>query len=364
MLRLEIPFDSTDLINLDIKINNTPVSYSVVDNKLRINENISCGLHILYVKNLNESKIKFNNIFVNDTNIRQFLYLSWVEDGNEKLQPCTELWNTNQTWIVPISLPLSMLISQADEKFTAGDLGSNLFDKYKIFYPESIELKGQYPQLVKDFFQYNFGFHIYSKEAHRDPYASEVVPYYNFDFAFDESAIYKELTDNQEYILENESIPSQVKYNNLDLHTKSRTANWRTVFTYPFQNGKGISINDFSLDKQILPELFKFYESLPMSEIYLSFLGLLPAGGYIAPHRDSAHTKIPKGCSQLYFAINAKEGNFLKIHNVGLVPYQSKPTVLNNQSFTHALVNESDEPRWVISVLGNLNQQLIGVSNA
>jgi len=364
MLELVIPFDSNNSIDLAIRINDIPVPFHIIDNKIVIEKNISFGLHILKIQNHSTSKINFKNIFVNGTNIRQFLYLSWVQDGDKKLQPCTELWNTNQTWVAPLSLPLSMLISQADEKFTAGDLGSNLFDKYEIFYPESIQLQEHYPQLVKDFFTHNFGFHIYPKVLSNNLYANELVPYYNFEFDFNESAIYQELTDNQEYLLANESIPAQVKYNNLDFNTGVSRENWRTVFSYPFRNGQGHSVDDFSLDKQVLPELFKFYKSLPVSQIYLSFLGLLPAGGYIAPHRDSAHTNIPKGCSQLYFAINAKEGNYLKINNVGLVPYQRKPTVLNNQCFTHALVNQSDQPRWVISVLGNINQQSIGVSNA
>lgn len=359
MLNLEIPFTSDVPVDFEIKINESQVDYTILNNKIVVNVDLNFGFYLLSVKCLQQAKVKFSNIFVNQTNIRQFLYLSWTEENNSKIQPCTELWSTEQIWYAPISLPLSLLISSADEKFDAADLGTNLYEKYKIFYPESIDVHDSYPQLVKDFFKHNFDFHVYRKQLEQDLFANEQVPYFHFNYFYDEKKLYNELVSNQEYLFSKEKIPAQHKYNQADYSKYNQEVIWRTVFTYPYKDGAPQTIEEFALDKNLLPELYRFYSQLPIKNVYLSFLGFLPAGGYISPHKDFTDAGVPKGCSQLYFALNAKPGNFLKINNVGLVPFQDQPTILNNQSFTHALINQSNEPRWVISVLGDINDTFI-----
>lgn len=354
MFELEIPFTCNGDVNFKIKIDNLSVKYEIFDSKIFIKKNIPIGLHILSISNSTDSRISFTNVIVNKTNIRQYFYLSWVCNNESKIQPCTELWSKEQTWNIPISNPLSLLISVANEKFKDGELGQDLYKKYNIFYPESIEIDSTYPQLVKDFFKHNFNFHVYPKVLDLEPFAQESIPYIHFKYDYCQEKIFEELKSNEQYLFSKEKIPTQTKYNLLD--SQVNKGNWRTIFTFPFVEGKKYSLTDFTLDKDKLPILYNFYTSLPLKNIYYSFLGYLSPGGYIAPHTDPSRKNMPGGCSQLYFAINAKAGNLLKIHNVGLVPFHNKPTLFNNQSFSHCLVNQSNEPRWVISILGDVNQ--------
>jgi len=367
MLELEIPFTSTDLVNFDIKINNVSVPYEITNSTIYIKENIGNGLHMLSVSNNTDSKISFKNLILNKTNIRQYFYLSWVSHDKSKIQPCTEIWLKEQTWNIPISNPLSLLISITYEKFKSGELGQDLYKKYQIFYPESVEIDETYPQLIKDFFKHNFGFHVYPRILDSEPFGQELIPYKHFTYDYCQEKIYEELKSNEQYLFNNEIIPNQTNYNLLDNNlsgNRSIKHNWRTIFTFPFVKEKKYNLTDFTLDKNKLPVLSEFYSRLPLKNIYYSFLGYLPPGGYIAPHVDQSPKGIPIGCGQLYFAINAKDGNLLKIHNVGLVPYCNKPTLLNNHTFTHSLVNQSNEPRWVISVLGDINENFVIEDNS
>ncbi len=360
MINLEIEFEEEITEDIIVCVDESIIDFQISYNKLVAELTLDIGIHLLSIKLKNSRKVSIKDVLVNQTSVRQFLYLSWVEENKTKIQPCTDLWNSNQVWNIPISNPMSLLVSTAFEKFTDSDLGTNLYEKYDIYYPESVIINDSFPVLVKDFFKYNFDFHLHPKASVRNLFGNEQVPYFQFDYKYNEIEIYNELQNNIDYLLSYEKIPAQHRYNN-----SSDQKRWRTIFPYPYNNGVVQNVDDFILDKIKLPILYEFYKSLPIENIYLSFLGLLPAGGYIAPHKDFSNNDIPAGCRQLYFAVNGKSGNYLKIHNVGLVPYCDRPTVLNNQSFTHSLVNQSNEPRWIIAVVGNLSDKFIkGLENA
>lgn len=339
-------------ISLSVMINNIEVPYQLTESAITIDTELDIGLHMLTIKLLSEGSVKVNDIKVNGVGIRQFLYLSWIDSNGTKSQPATEIWNTEQVWCAPFSNPMSLLISTASEKFESSELGTNLYEKYKIYYPESIDINASFPQLVKDYFKNNFDFHVYPKFLDTDPFHKNSVPFFDFKFQYDFDNLHTELSNQKEYLLSQQTIPRQRKYNNSDA-TGDPDTNWCTVFTYPYLN-KAQSVTDFILNKDKLPELYKFYCTLPIKTIYGSFLGLLPPGGYISPHKDPIDDRTPGGCSQLYFAVNAKDGNLFKIHKVGLLPFINNPVVFNNQNFTHALVNQSNEPRWVISIFATL----------
>jgi hypothetical protein len=337
-------------------INEIEVPYQLTESCILIDTELDFGLYMLRIKLLSEGRIRFNNITVNGVGIRQFLYLSWLDTNGIKSQPATEIWNTNQIWYAPFSNPMSLLISTASEKFESAELGTNLYEKYNIYYPEAVNVDASFPQLIKDFFKNNFDFHVYPKLLDIDPFHKHSIPFFNFNFQYNFNNLYTELTNQKEYLLSQQVIPAQRKYNSLDVRDNPDT-NWCTVFTYPYLN-KAQSVTDFVLDKDQLPELYKFYCSLPIKNIYGSFLGLLPPGGYLSPHKDPIDNRTPGGCSQWYFSVNAQEGNFLKIHKVGLLPFINNPVVFNNQDFTHAAVNQSNEPRWVVSIFANLEENI------
>lgn len=357
MTRLEIPLITDGIPHLEIWLNDQKVNFTIQNKKIVADVHF-IGLAMLKIQSQNDSKIQFENVFVDDVSIRQFLFLSWVEKDHQKIQPCTELWEQNLTWYIPVSNPLSLLISVASEKFKKGDLGANLFEKYDIRYPESINVDSRYPKLVQDFYKYNFDFYVHKKIDKDTLYANNNVPYYVLNFKFDAQALYQELSSNHEYLVNEEFIkPFQLGYNQDDLGTNfDSKLNWRTVYPYIPKKDQTNSLDDFALDKNKLPLLFDLYQQLPTDTIYHSFVSIMPPHSFIAPHIDARKESLPQGCAQLYFALNPSPDHFFKINSVGLVPLIDQVVVVNNQHFTHAVVNQSSEPRYVIGCFADVSK--------
>ena len=95
-------------------------------------------------------------------------------------------------------------------------------------------------------------------------------------------------------------------------------------------------------------------------------MGILAPGKFIPPHADNFYfskktgmllaaeqTARYMGCSQVYIPINFKVGNFFKMTNVGLLPLDQGPLVVNNHNYSHALINDSNEYRFAIAIVGS-----------
>lgn len=355
MFQVEIEYNCDSKPDVELYINDILIEYKIIEKKIVARVDKPSGLYILSIKLRNNEKLSIKNVSVDSVNIRQFLFLSWLQNHNQKLQPCTDIWIKDQIWHCPISFPMNLLISNSCEKFDSNDLGTNLYEKYEIFYPESIIVNDNFPQLIKDFFAQNYDFYVYNKKENANPFANPHIPYFCYDYNIDRQSIYKEITQNLDYLFSLEKVkPVQHHYNQVDIPKDAQIAyeklNWRTIYSYSFDPKGYHNKEDFEFDKIKFPALYKFYQELPVKKIYGSMLGLLPANGYIAPHRDFLGGLTPQGCSQFYFSINAQEGNYFKMHNIGLVPFKDRSVILNNQTFTHALVNQSDQPRWIIAM--------------
>jgi hypothetical protein len=355
-IEIEISYECSPV--LEICIDNKPIQYTISENKISADVDF-LGLAMLTVKSLNDSKIKIANLYIDKVCIRQFLFLSWVEKDQQKIQPCTELWEPELTWNLPISNPLCLLINIANEKFETGDLGTNLYEKYDIFYPESIQVESYYPNIVKDFFKYNFDFYAHKRIPQDQLYANLKTPYFCLDFEFDASGVHKELLDNYDYLLGEEFIkPFQLGYNQDDQGENfDSRANWRTVYPYVPRPSRKNAIEDFALDKNKLPLLYQLYKSLPTDNIYHSYVSVMPPKSFIAPHIDIRKDLVPHGCTQMYFSLNPSDDHFFKINSVGMVPLINKVVVINNQKYTHAVVNQSSEPRFVIGCFADVSRE-------
>jgi hypothetical protein len=357
MAKLEVPITAGSDAELQIFINDNPIEFSTADGKITADVDF-IGLAMLKIKLLNSSTIKFENVFIDGVGVRQCLFLSWTEKDNQKIQPCTELWEKDLVWHMPISNPLSLLLSIASEKFKTGELGTNLYEKYDIYFPESIKVNESYPTIVKDFFKYNFSFYAEPKINKNELYSHLKVPFFNLNFKYDPEPIYQELVNNHDYLVDQEFIkPLQLDYNKDDLKNEfDSKLNWRTVYPYIPDLGRKKAIDEFVLDKNRFAHLYKFYQSLPARYIYHSYVSIMPPNSFISPHVDLRKDLDLHGCTQLYFALNhdPKE-HFFKLNSVGLVPVSNDSLVcINNQRYTHAVVNHSPNWRYVIGCFADL----------
>ena len=105
------------------------------------------------------------------------------------------------------------------------------------------------------------------------------------------------------------------------------------------------------------PAVTALLDSLALDQWY-AFIGVLPPGGFIYPHRDFDTAKQNndsyqeyKGCTQLYIPVYWPKDNYIKFADAGILNFESgQSVVINSDYYSHCLVNNSDQNRIVIGV--------------
>jgi hypothetical protein len=360
MTKLKLEFSKeSNLDCVELFLDNQKFSFQIENGAVTANIDLLAGLHFLKMKVTKPTPIEVTNFFVDDVPIRHYLYMSWMEVNGSKYQPCCEVNQTDQTWTLPFANPLSLWYSICSEKIANGLYGSNLYDKFEIVYPESVDVGDQYPKEVQDFFKQNFDFVVYDKKLKSTPWHRPEVPYVKVKLNYDYDALKQELFENKELILQHKKFMTGNSYNpvatwdrwavisTIDWMDKNNPSDWRTR-----------TVNSL-MDH--LPNLRSFYEQLPVGEIYYANIGYLPPRGFGAPHIDIEYPcrtpEYAQGMANLHVPINVAPGLYLKMGRGGLLPTDG-PTVMNNYGFTHSLVNNSDQIRFSLGTHCDMRQGL------
>lgn len=329
--------------NLVVSINSIDTPFVIENDKITIFDNCAIGLHTLRIQQLdNDSRLEILNVKINGVGVRQTIYFSWIEQEGKKLQPATTLWEKNQIWVFPFLNPVSHWIAILGEKLYLNSLGKNLFDLYKIYIPESIEINKKYPIGLQDFFKYNFNCTILPKDC----FQSKNIPFELYSIDVDISSLYNEIYQNLPYLKSISDKYYQYDYNILEDPGLNTDNCWYNIKL--FRNINGEKIHKVKIDK--LPLTYNFVNSLSIDFNKIS-INVLPPGGYLYPHVDRLPESEPenkKGCKELYIPLNYPKGAVIKLQNVGILP--NTPVVFNNQYFAHAVVNDSDQTRIVLTV--------------
>jgi hypothetical protein len=163
-------------------------------------------------------------------------------------------------------------------------------------------------------------------------------------------AVLDEIEKNWQLMLEKQSTKyAQTLYNNRELPADA--SRWITVPI--FNNG------NFIFEPSKLPLLQQLVNDLPINNIKQCNIGILPPGAVIAPHIDNAGLTTPgnKGCNSLYIPLVWPPGNYFKFNSAGLID-STDPWLINISDHTHALVNESNQNRIILSVILDPEQNL------
>lgn len=81
----------------------------------------------------------------------------------------------------------------------------------------------------------------------------------------------------------------------------------------------------------------------------------MPPGGYLNPHQDSTTNR--HGINNLYWAVQWDPGNEFGFYRFGNAPIQEGSVCLiNNYSYPHWVVNDSDADRLVLSIGADLSR--------
>ena len=281
-------------------------------------------------------------MLIDDADIRQTLYLSYsIRDQRQKNNTVI---NDYQNWYLPFGNPASWWLTECSRNISSGKYGKNLKDHLNVFYPESIIVDNDYPKVVRDFFEYNFGFHTCDKSASVNPYHNEDIPYIALPkLEYDESALLKEFTDNLNLFSNSNYIPAQNNYK-LDSHGEMAVP-WQIIRA------------SLGHDKTNTP--FSYFNKLTSQleadgiKIGLSFIAALHPHSYVSPHIDDYYAQADFlsdqiGCCKIWIPIGWEVGNYFKFDQVGLIDYTKGAHLINTNKFTHASINSSDTVRFTV----------------
>ena len=344
---IEIVFNpsNSEFSNLLISLDKKSLDYSIVENKIVLADPIDLGMHILRLQLLdNNSKVDIVEVKINGASLRQTLFFSFVQQGSTRMQPATCIWEPSQIWVLPFMNPVAHWIGLLGEKLRRDVLGSDLNLDYKIYIPESIQLPDTFPPAVVDFFKFNFDCTI----LHKDDITAMNLPYEKYTEKLDTQGVYDEIYKNLDLI--RSTVPyrlGQTRYNERDDKNYDFNKGWFATTIHGFSpSNKHCHIADSTM----LPLTYALVNSLNLDPHSIA-VSVSPPGTYAYTHIDkrkfNSEDKF-NGCKQLYIPLNYPAGAMVKFRNVGILP--EIPMINNPQYYSHAVVNNSNETRIVLSV--------------
>lgn len=333
MIEIFLDLENSKFDTISIAIDSKHCDYTIEDNKIVIDTLVDPGVHMLDLQMLgNSQRITIKDVKVLGSSLREFIYLSYIQmPSGERLQPQTALWDTTQVWKLPFANPMSFWLTLVNSKLKAGDLGTDLYKKYYIEYPDSIMLPDDYPQLIKDFYRYNFDFVCVEKS---NLFLRPYIEHQGIakDFVHE---ILEYIEQNKKFLIDNSTGGGQAYYNNIEFGKSE----WQTVRV--FYN---------STEKIKLPWIDRLKKELGITAIRSMTIGFLPPGGFLAPHIDSVDkTKEYLGCCVFYLPLTWPKGSTFKFNGAPTV-FENASMVINNAQYVHALTNSGDQERIVITV--------------
>jgi hypothetical protein len=336
--------------DITITVDDQPTIFAIDFNTLIIRQPHQGFLHLLKLTNITGKRFSIQQVQIGECDVRKLIYLSHIENPNgQRFQPATELWETGQVWVLPFGYPLSGWLELVEKKIVNDLFGKNLLEQFKFYYPQSLTLDAaQFPQMVRDFYQHNFGFTMLDHQD-RDPVK---IPYMNYRKSINSdlvSAAEQEVNSKLDYVMTHGLSYSQYKSNQQEYQFESTDQCWRIIW---------LSRDRVDTEAAALfPQIKQLVDSLDLDHWYV-FVGLLPPGGFIYPHLDyntnlasNSDYRSYQGCTQLYIPLSWPEHNYIKFAGAGVLSLESgQAMVINNDNFVHSVVNNSNQNRIVLSV--------------
>ena len=356
-MNVKIIYESAEILNQ----NNLKITYNNKEkNNLKIFDDViefesadKFGYSMMTISS--QKNITIKDVRIDDNSIREMIYLSFLLDKDKKLQPRTTLQNCTQIWCMPIIYPLSAFFSFCQNNIPNGYLGKNLFDYFDLFFPESIEISRSHPKVLRDYFFYDSHFSVIPKHSICDKYLQK--PFVETDGFYDFEKVLAEIRKNLSLIDFIKDKPHQYSKNNVEFDVKNP---WKKSYflkstdssTYTENKGNSSPWRErFLWKKTEWNCLFELLECLPAKNILNGFLAELPPGAFIFPHNDNRDEKYFKtnNPSVMYIPLSSPDHVFFKFANFGLVNLK-KTNLIDNRRFSHAVVNDSAKPRYILNI--------------
>ena len=362
MEQILIPFkcdQPVDHHSFILTLNNSLISYQIENNDIIINTEIGIGINSLTIKLINAKEnfvLKIKDFILNKVSARQTLYLAFCQIESKNVNT-TWLTNRDNIITIPFGNPISWWLSECSKKIPNTYYGTNLYEKFDLFYPESIEIDNKFPRLMQDFMKHNLGFHVVAKTEYDHPLHNKKIPYLNIDLDYDENLLFKEFLKNVELLNNNYYKPKQNEYNSQEIE---KLELWRVAMAVPTVESQDSSWKENILYSQedfpLFYDLLERITAIGGVRIVHAFIGQVKPYSYVAPHVDDFSRRDARylntgGCAQFFIPIGWKPGNYYKFADVGLIPCDQGALLSSNGDFMHGSVNTSDGVRFTIGIL-------------
>ncbi len=359
--RLEIFYTAGkgDPSTVDICVNDQSVVYTVLSDRYVIECALVSGVHMLSIQLQQPGQIDILDVQLNGAGVRECLYLSYTQTPTERQQPCTALWDTDQTWYLPFGNPMSYWLDCVFARIPHHLIGqTNLYKHFDIWYAtQKLQLPNSVTTVVQDFFKHDFGFTVLPKNK-IDFAVHPIIPL-NIDL----SSTTQIVEQFDQLALQ----PDQVKrYFTQDSYNKKENPNYDDLLYYyvPFFYDSPACPNYYPIPPDQMPALWDFVKQWDIKDIHRINIIVMPPGGYSVPHRDvHVDTDVRRydGCCQLYIPLVFPQDSYIKLSGVGLVD-TTQANAINITEYTHCAVNNSDQIRTVLIIRCNIerNQHLFG----
>ena len=361
-LSAEQPVVTSDF---NLLIDEQPVDFVIDQQKLIVTQEIAMGIHVLILKSLTDKKIEITDVQLDSASVRYGLYLSYLQDNDNIVQPCTAVWAKNQTWILPFANPISFWIECMLNRVPQNLYGQDLQKKYNIHYPsQKLHLPENFPVCVRDFFQFDFDFVVRPTGQHN--LRNQAVIPLNLDLSQVQNIVDEYL--NIESTIVDKNLMSYNQSSGQGIYNALEDPDWNPAgwfyVSYYGYNNKNKTFN-YHVDPEICPKLWQQIAAWDIQDYVSVHIICLEPGGYAAPHKDilvcnDIITSDYSGCCQVYIPLDYPDNNYIKLAGVGILD-TSVANVFDYTNVTHCAVNNSDRRRFVLIMRCNIekNQHLV-----
>lgn len=331
--------------DLEIAVDNLPVTAVFEPGRITLTpEVLRVGTHMLKIRQRSDHLLRVKSVLINHCSMGDTIYLSYGMDEGRRIQPLTELYKPGIEWYLPFGFPMIRWLDLVASKFRHYDLGSNLYEKYDIYYPVPKDIDDRYPQLVRDFFAYDFDFTVVDKNTdnHR------LIPYTPAEF---DAETVNALARRVEQYLADGSMEYILKTGVQDYQAPLDNANWKPGswrYWHLVSFDKKTKTAQWNVTEEQWPEVWQIMRDHNITEVCEIRLAFLDPECYMYPHKDEEYNEQFAGACQYHIPLNFGKDNWLKIAGVGVFELSEGSRALNVSQYTHTVINCTKELRYAL----------------
>ena len=280
--------------------------------------------------------IEIKDILINDESIKENIYTGFYTDGEGKRhQPATAVWSEGGVFSVWIHTEPGRIWQRFADQIRSGDFGKYLFDKYLFTVDRPTKIADYWDKTLKHYFGFGDGPNYWLKNDRFTPYA------------------YVDQIQKQDY-----DIKQLVK----EFDSCFPEGNWwcGNIQTKHTKRGLQVGFADLPFTEiKDLPSEFvqEFVRKVGYKRIIDIQIQTLAPKTSLHIHKDHHYDRkcypYTSGAKKFYWTLGDHNDVYFKLGNAGLLPL-NHALFINATEHVHAVVNEQDKERSVLTMYGEL----------